>query len=325
LKYNLSIKSIETALPKKYLNIKDLCKKNKSWDFKKIVNKTGVEKIWYTPVSQTALDLAYEACKKILKKNNKNSIDTLIYVTQSPDYFLPTNACILQNRLKLKKTVSAFDINLGCSGFVYALSVASSMIKSGMSKKILIVCSDTYTKYIKNNDRTNKPIFSDGASATLVIKSKKKLVGDFLLGTDGSGYKDLIVENGAFKSKLNQRDVKLYMDGSKIFMFTLANIPLNVEKLLKISKINKYNIKQFFFHQGSKLILESIGKALRLSKEKVFNNLKSLGNTVSSTIPFALKQADKKKIIKNNDLLFLSGFGVGLSWGSCIIRWRKLK
>ena len=183
MKYNLSIKSIETALPKKYLNIKDLCKKNKSWDFKKIVNKTGVEKIWYTPVSQTALDLAYEACKKILKKNNKNSIDTLIYVTQSPDYFLPTNACILQNRLKLKKTVGAFDINLGCSSFVYALSVASSMIKSGMSKKILIVCSDTYTKYIKNNDRTNKPIFSDGASATLVIKSKKKLVGDFLIQT----------------------------------------------------------------------------------------------------------------------------------------------
>ena len=325
MKYNLLIKSIETAIPKNYLKIKDLCKKNKSWNFKKIVNKTGIEKIWYTSKSQTALDLAYEACKKILKKNNKNSIDTLIYVTQSPDYFLPTNACILQNRLKLKKSVSAFDINLGCSGFVYALSVASSLIKSGMSKKTLIVCSDTYTKYIKNNDRTNKPIFSDGASATLVIRSNQKLVGKFLLGTDGSGYKDLIVENGALKSNLSQKNVKLHMDGSKIFMFTLANIPLNVEKLLKISKIKKYKIKKFFFHQGSKLILESLGEALHLSRQKVFNNLKLLGNTVSSTIPFALKDADKKKKIKSNDLLFLSGFGVGLSWGSCIIKWRKLK
>ena len=116
-----------------------------------------------------------------------------------------------------------------------------------MSKKTLIVCSDTYTKYIKNNDRTNKPIFSDGASATLVIRSNQKLVGKFLLGTDGSGYKDLIVENGALKSNLSQKNVKLHMDGSKIFMFTLANIPLNVEKLLKISKIKKYKIKKFFF------------------------------------------------------------------------------
>tara|TARA_B100001057_G_scaffold471355_1_gene533607 strand:- start:667 stop:1644 length:978 start_codon:yes stop_codon:yes gene_type:complete len=325
LKYNLLIKSIETSLPKNYFRIVDLKKKNKSWDIKKIIDKTGIEKIWYTKKNQTALDLAYEAGRKLLKKVDKKSIDTLIYVTQSPDYFLPSNACILQNKLKLNKSVSAFDINLGCSGFVYALSVASSMVSSGMSKNILIICSDTYTKYIKNDDRTNKPIFSDGASATLVVKSKKKFVGEFLLGTDGSGFKDLIVENGACKGNLDKKDIKLFMNGSKIFMFTLANIPINVEKLLKISKIKKKKINNFFFHQGSKLILDSLGEALSLPKEKIFNNLKLLGNTVSSTIPFALKEADKKGKIKSNDILFLSGFGVGLSWGSCIIKWKKLK
>ncbi len=325
MKYNLLIKSIETSLPKNYFRIVDLKKKNKSWNIKKIINKTGIEKIWYTKKNQTALDLAYEAGRKLLKKVDKKSIDTLIYVTQSPDYFLPSNACILQNKLKLNKSVSAFDINLGCSGFVYALSVASSMASSGMSKNILIICSDTYTKYIKNDDRTNKPIFSDGASATLVVKSQKKFVGEFLLGTDGSGYKDLIVENGACKGNLDKKDIKLFMNGSKIFMFTLANIPINVEKLLKISKIKKKKINNFFFHQGSKLILDSLGEALSLPKEKIFNNLKLLGNTVSSTIPFALKEADKKGKIKSNDILFLSGFGVGLSWGSCIIKWKKLK
>ena len=148
MKYNLLIKSIETSLPKNYFRIVDLKKKNKSWNIKKIINKTGIEKIWYTKKNQTALDLAYEAGRKLLKKVDKKSIDTLIYVTQSPDYFLPSNACILQNKLKLNKSVSAFDINLGCSGFVYALSVASSMASSGMSKNILIICSDTYTKYI---------------------------------------------------------------------------------------------------------------------------------------------------------------------------------
>ena len=198
--YNLSIKAIETALPKNSFKISSLKKKNPTWDIKKIIAKTDIEKIWYTRKNQTALDLAFEASKKVLKKINKESIDTLIYVTQSPEYFLPTTACILQHKLGLNNRVKAFDINLGCSGFVYALFVASSLAQNNMSKNILIVCADTYTKYIENSDRTNKTIFSDGASASLVSRSKKKCFGNFLMGTDGSGFKDLIVENGASKS-----------------------------------------------------------------------------------------------------------------------------
>lgn len=326
MKYNLSIKIIETALPKNNIKISFLKKKNPNWDIKKIIAKTGIEKIWYTKKNQTALDLAFEASKKVLKKTNKKSIDTLIYVTQSPEYFLPTTACILQHKLGLNNNVKAFDINLGCSGFVYALFLASSLVQNNLSKNILIVCADTYSKYIDNSDRTNKTIFSDGASASLVSRSKNKYFGNFLMGTDGSGFKDLIVENGASKSGFsNKKKIKLFMNGAKIYMFTIANIPKNVEKLLKQSKIKKKDIKMFFFHQGSKVILNSLKNSLKLKEEQLYNNLRFLGNTVSSTIPFSLKQASKEKKIKNNDLLVLSGFGVGLSWGSCVVKWNNLK
>ncbi len=326
MKYNTLIKHIETQLPKNSLKISSLKKKNPSWDIKRIINKTGIEKIWYTKKNETALDLATKASKKILKKVNKDTIDSIIYVSQSPEYFLPSNSCILQNRLRLKKNTKAFDINLGCSGFVYALSIASSLIQSNMSKKILIVCTDTYTKYIKNNDRTNKPLFSDGASATLVCKSKKKLISNFIFGTDGSGYKDLIVEQGASKSNfMSNTKASLYMNGSKVFMFTMSEIPKNINEILNKLSIKKKKINKFFFHQGSKVILETLQESLNLNKSQVYNNLKNLGNTVSSTIPFALKQADKEKKINNNDVLVLSGFGVGLSWGSCVIKWKNLK
>jgi 3-oxoacyl-[acyl-carrier-protein] synthase-3 len=326
LKYNLSIKSIETALPRNSFKISSLKKKNPTWDIEKIVEKTGIEKIWYSKKNQTALDLAYEASKKILKKNNKKLIDTILYVTQSPEYFLPSSSCILQHKLGLNKNVKALDINLGCSGFIYALFVASSLIQNKMSKNILIVCADTYTKFIENSDRTNKTIFSDGASATLVSKSKKKCIGNFLMGTDGSGYKDLMVENGAARAGFgNHKKPKLFMHGSKVFMFTLTNIPQSIEKLLAMSQIKKKNIKVFFFHQGSKVILDNLKNSLKLADNQVYNNLRFLGNTVSSTIPFSLKQAFKEKKIKKNDLLILSGFGVGLSWGSCVIKWNNLK
>ena len=146
------------------------------------------------------------------------------------------------------------------------------------------------------------------------------------MGTDGSGYKDLIVENGACRDGFqNTNKVKLFMNGSKIFMFTIGNIPQNIKNLLKTSKIKKKKIKTFFFHQGSKVILNSLKNSLKLSNDQVYNNLRFLGNTVSSTIPFSLKQADKEKKIIKNDLIVLSGFGVGLSWGSCLIKWNNLK
>ena len=325
LKFHSKIEAIETYLPKNFYLVKKFKKENKDWDVNKIISKTGIKKVWYSSKNETALDLAYKAGKKLVKKIDKSTIDTLIFVTQSPDYFLPTSACILQNKLKLNQDVKCFDINLGCSGFIYALSIAAAYIETDISKRTLIICSDTYTKFINKRDRSTRPLFSDAASATQLSKSKNKKVSSFILGTDGSGHKDLIVKHGGARTNFQSSEKpKLFMNGPNLFMFTISSIPRNILKLLKKSKLTTGQIKKFFFHQASKIILENLSRKMNINENKMYCNLNNIGNTVSSSIPFALKQAHNEKKISRNDLLVLSGFGVGLSWGSCIIKWDNL-
>lgn len=299
---------------------------NPDWRFDEIEKKTGIKKRWVSSEKETSVDLAYHACNKLLKKFPKQDIDGLIFVTQSADYFLPSSAGILQQRLGISVNSSCFDVNLGCSGFVYGLSIASSLIESGLVKNVLLVCSDTYTKYIDKNDRINRPIFGDGASATLVSTSEEKNIGPFLLGSDGSGAQDLIVEKGAARSGFmtDGRPPLLHMDGSKVFMFTLSTVPKNVLNLLKGSNKSLNEINCFFFHQASKIVLENLQRSLSIPDDKMYINNEMIGNTVSSTIPIALKKASEESVIRAEDLLLLSGFGVGLSWGSCLLRWKNL-
>ena len=307
------ITQIEFGLPKKKQAIKNLCKTNK-WNYHDILSKTGIEYRYKSNKSETALNLAIKACQKI--KINKKNIDGLIYVTQSPEYALPTTACILQDKLKLKKSILAFDINQGCSGFIYGLYAALSMINNGMLKNILLVCSDTYTKYISDKNKSCSTIFSDGASAILIKKKKKVLTKAFCFGTDGSGYKDLILEENNKNCKTAS---DLYMDGRKVLMFTMANIPDLVKKTLKINKYKTSDIKMFIFHQASKIVLDNLGRKLKITEEKIFRNYSSLGNTVSSTIPIALKQCIESKKIKEGDKVLICGFGVGYSMAASII------
>ena len=321
------IQSIEYYLPKKFEDSNDLLSDNPNWDINKIISKTGIKKRWVSGKEETSMDLALEASKKVLKKIDKNEIDTLIFVTQCPDYFLPTSACVLQHKLGLSKDVKCFDINQGCTGFVYGLSISSSLIESGVSDKVLLICSDTYTKFINKNDRTNRPIFSDGASATIVGRSEEEKIGPFIFGTDGSGYKSLIVEEGAARSNfktIKNSEPELFMSGAGVFVFAQSVVPKNIKDLLNSDKSSLDDIDMFFFHQGSKLILESISDKLSLENNKVFKNYEFLGNTVSSTIPIAIKVAfDLNKIKKDNKIL-LFGFGVGLSWGSCLVKFSDL-
>lgn len=325
-KHGVTIKAIEYCLPKTYEDNDMLSIENPEWRMEDIFNKTGINKRWISDENETAVDLAYVAAKKVIDKFDAEKIDTLLYVTQSPEYFLPSSSCILQDRLSLSTNIKAFDINLGCSGYIYGLSMASAYIESGLSENVLLVCSDTYTKYISPDDRTNRPIFSDAASATLVSKSISKNVGYFSFGTDGSGFDKLIVKEGATKSNFKISGVRptLHMNGAEVFMFTMNAIPDNVEKVLFKSK-NKINeIDYFFFHQASKIVLENLRRKLKLPKEKVYSCIEEIGNTVSSSIPIALKIASDSKLLKNHDRLLLSGFGVGLSWGSCILEWDDL-
>jgi 3-oxoacyl-[acyl-carrier-protein] synthase-3 len=301
---------------------------NPGWNLENITEKTGIKKRHLASDTETALDLAVLAAKKLFTETKVDplSIDGLIFVTQSPDYILPTTACILQNQLNLKTDLMGFDINLGCSGFVYGLANSISLIEAGMAKKILLICADTYTKYIKRDDRTCRPIFSDGASAILIGHAPKANaeIGPFIFGTDGAGEKNLIVANSAARKSDGTNGLGhsfLHMDGAKVLMFTMSAVPKLVHQTLFEAGIKLEDINLFIFHQASKIVMENISRKLNISQEKVYSNIENIGNTVSSTIPIALKDALDEGRIKNGDTVFIAGFGVGYSWGATIIRW----
>ena len=321
----IKIESNAYYLPEKKENNESLKLDNPDWDMSKISDKTGVFIRSIASTHQTAVDLAFEAGSRLFKDSScKEDIDLVVLVTQSPDYVLPTSACILQDRLGLSKKCMAFDINLGCSGFIYALSIVGSLIESGVAKKGLILCSDTYTKYIDKNDRTCRPIFSDGASATLLVGSDIDKVGPFVLGTDGSGHDKLIVkEGGAREPRISSNSCHgtLDMRGADVFLFTLSTVPTCMNELLDKSKLDIEDIDLFVFHQASQLVLENLIRTMSLDEDKVFINLRDTGNTVSASIPIALKDAETKGRLRNGDTVMLIGFGVGLSWGATLITW----
>ena len=321
MKIYSKISDIHYYLPPKLLSNKDLESDNPDWRMDDIEKKTGVKYRYICEDNQTSKDIAVLACEKLFKNSVKRSeIDFLIVVTESPEYIAPPMSCDLQNSLNLDTSVVSFDINLGCSGFVYGLMVADSILRANNYNKGILVCVDTYSKYISRNDRTCRPLFSDAASAALITSSKERTVGPFILGTDGSGYQDLIVKNSGTKKNTNIGRNLLHMNGSEVFMFTMRTVPKVVHNLLKKEKCNIEDIDLFVFHQASKLVIDNIKRLLKLSSEKVFENYHLVGNTVSSSIPIALSQAKDKNIIKKGSVVMVVGFGVGLSWGATLIR-----
>ena len=321
----VKIESIDYYLPKKIETIETLIKENPDWSIDEIKKKTGVHNRFISATNETALDLGSKAADKLFLKNDiRSEINALIFVTQSPDFVLPTSACIAQEKLGLSKSCMSFDVNQGCSGFIYGLAISSSLISAGLAKKVLLICADTYTKYIEKHDRTCRPIFSDGAAATLISKSKNSNIGPFELGTDGKGAMNLIVENSGARSSDKKDDFqkkKLFMNGSKVFMFSMNEVPKCVENLLIKSKKKISDIDLFVFHQASKVVMDNIIRRLNLPADKVFCNYTDVGNTVSASIPIALKDAENKGIFKNNKLVMMVGFGVGYSWGATLMKW----
>lgn len=321
----VKISAISYHLPETMEGVDTLQRDNPDWDMPKILDKTGIHNRYISSPGETAVDLAFAAGKKLLGNlTSHEEIDLLILVTQSPDYVLPTSACILQDRLGLSKNCMAFDVNLGCSGFVYALSIAGGLIESGVARKGLILCADTYSKYIGKNDRTCRPLFSDGAAATLVESSATDRIGPFELGTDGSGYDRLIVKHSGAREAGQVADScrgSLEMYGSDVFLFTMRVVPTCINKLLVRTGLTFDNIDLIVFHQASKLVIDNLIRTMSLDTSKVFTNFENIGNTVSASIPIALKDADTQGRLKEGDTVMLVGFGVGLSWGAAVIRW----
>jgi 3-oxoacyl-[acyl-carrier-protein] synthase-3 len=306
----------------------------------KLTGKIGIHSKHIAAQDETASDMAVKAAKKLFNNTGieRDKIDFLIFCTQSPDYILPTTACIIQQRLGLPNSCGAFDFNLGCSGYVYGLSIAKGLIESGSANNILLLTGDTYSKFINEKDRSVKVIFGDAASATLIsgIESDTEFIGPFVFGTDGSGAENLIIPAGGMRepiteeSKVEYEDqygnlrsrANLYMNGPEIFNFTLKEIPSTVEKLLTKSGCQKDDYDFFVFHQANKYMLEHLRKKLKIDIGKFPIDMERCGNTVSSTIPIVLKnQLDQHKI-QDHHLLMLLGFGVGYSWAGCNIRWK---
>ena len=322
------IDNIGYYLPKKVENIQTLKKENPKWDVEKIIEKTGINKRFISKKNESTTSMALEAVNNIKNfSSKKNEIDFLLFVTQTPEYVLPTSACILQNKLGLQISSMCFDINLGCSGFIYALAISGSLINSSICKKGLIICSEKYSSYIDKDNRTCRPVFSDGAAAVIVGKDERDNIGPFDIGTDGSGYDKLIVTKQNFfdsENKIKFKKNKIHMNGADVFTFTLSKVPLSIKNLLKKAEKNIEDIDLFIFHQASKFVLDKLAKNLNIPKNRIFINYNEIGNSVSATIPIALYEAKKRHILKNNSLILLSGFGVGYSWGSCLVRWNDI-
>ena len=306
INFDVEIKAIEYNLASICESLETLKEYNSSWDIENIYSKTGIKLRYISNENETALKLGLEAAKNLISKNKirPSEIDALIFVSQTPEYFLPATSCIIQEKLELPTTTLAFDINLGHSGFIYALHLLCGLIQSNSIKNAIIVCADTYTKYIRKNDRTNRPIFSDAGSASLISKSKKSKIGFFKLGTDGKGYKNLIVKNGAAASNF-LGGPELFMDGAKLYMFTMAKIPILVTEILNNAKLSISDIDMFVFHQASKIVLDGIQDNLGIKNKSFFRNLEEIGNTVSSTIPIAIHNLLKNNCYDNFRLKFI--------------------
>ena len=325
------IKDIAYYLPLNTVTNEELVKEFPEWSVDKIAEKVGVLERRVV-VDETATDLAVMAAERLFAQNkvSKEDVDFVLFCTQSPDYKLPSSACIIQDRLGLSTKCGAFDFNLGCSGYEYGLAVAKGLISAGVSNNILLLTGETYNKYIHPKDKGNRTIFGDGASATIISIDGFAEIGEFCLGTDGSGAKNLIVKTSGARFEEKANDLKfdeggnpissdhLFMDGQEIFMFTLVKVPKMMKEVLTKNNLQKEDIDLFVFHQANKYMLEHLRKKLKIDEDKFFVNLANVGNTVSSTIPIALCDARNENKLTGNVLL--AGFGVGLSWGATIIR-----
>lgn len=328
------IKGISYYLPDRVITNEELLQEFPEWSVDKVGAKVGVNSRHLAADDETAGDMAEKAARKLFEEYNidPKSIDFLMLCTQSPDYFLPSTACILQNRLGIPTSAGAFDYNLGCSGCVYGMVMAKGLIDSGIAKNVLVLTAETYQKYLHPSDKSNRSIFGDGAAACLISTEGIAEIGNFSLGTDGSGAEHLIVKTGAARCKQttgnvvededgHQRfDDYLYMNGSAIFNFTLDAVPAMMKNILKKNQMECDEVDYFVFHQANKFMLNTIRKVCVLPKDKFYVNLETTGNTVSSTVMIALKDCLDKGTIQSGMKVMITGFGVGLSWGGTILK-----
>jgi len=326
------IKQVTYCLPDHVVSNEAIVEEFPEWSVEKIIDKVGVKQRHVSADGETAADLAEKVANKLFDEGqiDRNTIDFVILCTQSPDYFMPSTSCILQDRLGLRKDIGAFDINLGCSGYVYGLAVAKGLIAGGIAENVLLLTSETYNKYLHPRDKGNRTIFGDAATATIVSTDGFAEIGDFELGTDGKGAENLIVKSGASRMPERQNDLvfdkngnpvssdHLYMNGAQIFVFTQRVVPKVIEAVLAKGQLKQDDIDLFVLHQANRYMLDFLRKKMDIPEDRFYIFIENVGNTVSNTIPICLVEAQNENRLKGNVLL--CGYGVGYSWGAALLK-----
>jgi 3-oxoacyl-[acyl-carrier-protein] synthase-3 len=332
------ILATDFELPETTLTYQELEERFGAETMQKVLSGAGIRTRRVAPPGVCGSDLAYAAAERLLTQQaiDRGSIDLLVFCTQSADYLLPSTACVLHERLKLSKKCAAFDVNLGCSQYVYALSIAHGMIISGSASRALVLTGDTMSRTLHPNDRSVVPLLGDGGSASLVgeVPAEQGFLG-FELGTDGSGHQYLMIPAGGFRQPLSAETAKesvdgegnvrtpqnLYMNGVAIFHFAITVVPETIRNLLAKLSLTMADIDLFLFHQANKYMLEYIHKKMKIPPEKSHFFIEEIGNTSGSTIPILLTDAWRAGKIRPGALVLAIGYGVGLSWAATVIRW----
>ncbi|AZC27862.1 3-oxoacyl-ACP synthase III family protein [Pseudomonas sessilinigenes] len=332
---NVRVEGIACSVPQNVSEVSDLATKFGEETIQKIMTSTGVVRR-HVVDQECSSDLCVAAAERLIADLDidRTSIDTLIFVSQTHDHTLPATACILQDRLQLSTKVAAFDVALGCSGYVYGLWLASSLISGGGSRRVLLLVGDTISKIVSEDDRSVAALFGDAGSATLLKYDEDAQPISFVLGTDGKGASNLIVPAGGFRdrtgktSEVNEPEVRgpfdLYMNGAEIFAFTLARVAPLVKALHESRADNGAAVDHYVFHQANKFMLEHLVKRMKLPREKVLLDVENVGNTSCTSIPLAVSLAELQKDNRVTGLMMLAGFGVGYSWAGCIIDFDKV-
>jgi 3-oxoacyl-[acyl-carrier-protein] synthase III len=333
------IAGVTSYLPSCRLTNENLATAFPEWSVDKIYEKTGIRTRYIAGQDESCSTMAINAGKKLFSELNIEAceIDYILLCTQSPDYSLPTTACIVQNELGIPTEAGALDFNLGCSGYVYGLSLAKALIESHQASNVLLITSELYSKYINANDKSVRTLFGDAATATLLKgqPSRVNLIHSFKFGTDGKGAHNLIVPHGGTKTPIcdesfieiedssgNKRNPSnLYMNGAEILAFTLKTVPKAVQGILQNASLSSSQVDRVIFHQANKFMLDKLRIKTKFSDDQFLTSYEEYGNTVSSSIPLGIEKAVKSGQLKKNNNLLLCGFGVGYSWAGCVVEW----
>jgi len=320
---NVRIAGIYAAVPSKIEYNDSLKHLFKQDDSKKVFDSLGIKERRVVDGNVCTSDLCVEAAEELLDelKWGKDSISLLIFVSQTPDHLLPSTSCLIQKRLKLPESCISFDINLGCSGYVYGLSVISKMISSTHERALLLV-GDTPSLFVSKSDPATAPVFGDAGTATcLEFNENNSMVFDF--GTDGRGGDFLKIDGGGYRNK-NNPTKEIFMDGKEVFSFALRNVPKSIKSVLNEKNWIIEDVDAFVLHQANSFLLKHIGKQLKISTDKLIIEMEKYGNTSAASIPLALSVYLSKNADINLDKVVMSGFGVGWSWGSAAVSMSKI-